>query len=204
MFKLDHLMIEVDNPQIIANDIASKFKLPYAWPLIQTDNYLSIGINFGDINIEFIKFNKRFGIGNINYDGFSGIAFTPTNSELNYEEYLKNKNLFCKIGEETETYTTTTIECNEVFPTIFLVKYHFDTAGWKKKLKDDFENCKGGVYGIKNFKSLEVDFSKVEKQYLFEEFKITSSTINQITFSSSSSNEKKVINIIPNLKIIVI
>lgn len=47
MFKLDHLMVEVDNPQQAANDVVEMLGLPLAWPLMEKDDYTSIGVNFG-------------------------------------------------------------------------------------------------------------------------------------------------------------
>lgn len=203
MFKLDHLMVEVDEPEIVAISIAKKFGLPFAWPLTETADYSSVGINFGDINIEFIKFRKRFGISDTQYSGFSGIAFAVDDSESECQEYLIKKGLACQIGERTEAYTTITVEELEVYPTVFLVKYHFDTSDWKKRLKSEFHNSKGGTYGIMHFESLEVKPSNPCKKDLFGEFGITSSMINRITFSGDKSQERQTINNISNLEIVI-
>ncbi|MFM2480082.1 hypothetical protein [Celerinatantimonas sp. YJH-8] len=119
MFKLDHLMIEVDQPESVAIDIAAQLGLPLAWALIDTPDYSSAGVNFGDINIEFIQFRKRFGVSHTHYSGLSGIAFAVNGSELACQEYLVANGFSCRVGEQSTAHTTITVEEQHVFPTVF-------------------------------------------------------------------------------------
>ena len=130
MFEIDHLMIEVSDPLKVANNVAGKLGLPFAWPLMEKDEYISIGVNFGSINVEFISFRVRFGLKHKRYNGFSGIAFKVADSLDGAVGILDSAKLSYRIGEQCDAYTTIPIEEYQVFPTIFLVKYNFDTTGW--------------------------------------------------------------------------
>lgn len=59
MFTLDHVMIETDYPEEMAKKFSENFQLPYAWPFSEGEDYSSVGVNFGQINIEFVKFKLR-------------------------------------------------------------------------------------------------------------------------------------------------
>ncbi len=60
---------------------------------MKNDDYTSIGVNFGDLNIEFIRFNVRFGIRNSNFNGFSVVAFTVQDSIDKIKSVLVKKRL---------------------------------------------------------------------------------------------------------------
>jgi hypothetical protein len=118
---------------------------------MEKDEYSSIGVNFGSINFEFINFSTRFGISGKSFSGLSGIAFEVGDSEENTIKRINDPGLKWRIGEIAGKHTTITIEEDQVFPTIFLVKYRFDTAGWKARLKTEFQECGGENFGIENF-----------------------------------------------------
>lgn len=125
MFEIDHLMIEVDDPLKVATNVSEKLGLPFAWPLTEKEEYTSIGVNFGSINIEFISFRVRFGVHDKRFKGFSGVAFKAANSLDESMKKLNSAKLSYRIGEQCDAHTTIPIEENQVFPTIFLVKYNF-------------------------------------------------------------------------------
>ena len=70
--------------QLDTSNVAERLGLPFAWPLMEKDAYTSVGVNFGDINIEFINFRVRFGIEGTAFRGFSGIAFKASDSLREY------------------------------------------------------------------------------------------------------------------------
>ena len=119
MFKIDHPMIEVDDPLSAANSIMARLGLPFAWPLVEKDEYTSIGVNFGDVNIELIKFRLRFGIQGTTYKGFSGIAFRATETVEESINRLNTAGINYRIGEECQAHTTLPIEEQQLFPTVF-------------------------------------------------------------------------------------
>jgi hypothetical protein len=154
-------MIETANPERDAKAFVDKLQLPNAWPLTNTNDYSSIGINLGVFNIEFIHFKVRFGIQKTNYTGLSGIAFTSDNTlEADYK-YLEKNKIEYRIGENIEAHTTITLNENHLYPTFFLVKYHFNTDGWKKRLNEEFIGSNGGKYNIKSLETIIINKENV-------------------------------------------
>ncbi|WP_428242736.1 hypothetical protein [Gynuella sp.] len=201
MFEIDHLMIEVDDPLTTATQVSEQLGLPLAWPLTEKDEYTSIGINFGDINIEFIHFRIRFGVKDTNYRGFSGVAFKTKGSLEDSLERLRSSGLNYRIGEECEAHTTITIEENQVFPTVFLVKYHFDTSGWSQRLKAEFADCSGGKFHIGRFQSMSIN-SRMPAN-LIHEFSIGCGDKHQIIFESLNGESTIIAGLIENLEIVI-
>ncbi|WP_417542433.1 hypothetical protein [Methylophaga thalassica] len=201
MFTLDHLMIEVDDPQQTANHVAEFMGLPFAWPLMAKEEYTSIGVNFGDINIEFIKFNVRFGQKGSNFHGFSGMAYKDDASLQETMSRLEAAQLHYRIGEDCETHTTLPIEDDKIFPTLFLVKYHFDTSGWTQRLHEEFAACSGGKFHIGGFQSLAINSNIPDN--VTSEFQLRSADKNQIVFTSPSGQKQVISDLIDNLDIII-
>lgn len=201
MFELDHLMVEVDDPLEAANAVAEKLGLPFAWPLMEKEAYTSIGVNFGSINIEFINFRVRFGIDDVSIKGFSGIAFKTTGSLDESLDQLNDKKLHYRIGEQCDAHTTIPIEENRVFPTLFLVKYNFDTRGWMQRLANEFAECSGGQFNIGKFKSLSIGSPVPDN--LKDEFSIFSGEKNQVFFESKTDEPVIISDLIQNLEIVI-
>lgn len=201
MFEIDHLMIEVDDPLKAANQVSEKLGLPLAWPLTEKEEYTSIGVNFGSINIEFINFRVRFGVSDTRFEGFSGIAFKADTSLDESIEALKSARLSYRIGEKCDAHTTIPVEEEQVFPTVFLVKYNFDTHGWKQRLEREFAECAGGNFNIGTFKCLSIDSDMPAN--LVEAFNITAGNKNQIVFESTSAEPIVISDLIQNLEIVI-
>ncbi|WP_324824778.1 hypothetical protein [Sinanaerobacter sp. ZZT-01] len=193
MFTLDHIMIETDYPQKLAKEFSEIFELPYAWPYSESKDYSSVGINFGQINIEFIKFKLRFGKKASSFNGLSGVAFIPLQPLEKTFNLFDEKKLSYRIGEDIEAHTTVTVNEEQLFPTIFLVKYRFDTTGWKKRLKEEFKYSNGGAYRIKNLHKLVLPGKpnkKVEELFPIVCYK-EGITKAEIIFNSELSNSNK-------------
>ncbi|WP_409179029.1 hypothetical protein [Brevibacillus fortis] len=154
MFTLDHVMIETDDPEKLAKEFSEAFELPYAWSFSEGKEYSSVGINFGQINLEFVKFKLRFGKIANSFTGLSGISFISSHTREETFNLLKEHNISYRIGEESKAHTTVTINEEQLFPTIFLVEYHFNTAGWRTRLEQEFKNSHGGKYKIKNLNKI--------------------------------------------------
>ncbi len=202
MFEIDHLMFEVDEPLKVASKVAEQLGLPFAWPLMTKDEYTSIGVNFGDVNIEFIKFRVRFGIQGTEYSGFSGIAFKTACSLEEAVRRLDASGISHRIGEDAQAHTTIPIEEARVFPTIFLVKYHFDTSGWVERLKSEFSQCAGGKFHIGRFKSLSIN-QRIPAN-LEGDFRLNAANKNQIVFESRTGESVVISGLIENLEIVVV
>lgn len=201
MFRIDHLMVEVDDPFKVANTVSEKLGLPFAWPLTEKEEYTSIGVNFGSINIEFISFRVRFGIDDASFKGFSGIAFKAANSLGESMDILTSEKFNYRIGEQCGTHTTITVEEKQVFPTVFVVKYHFDTSGWEQRLNEEFAECLGGKFNIGKFISISINNSISAN--LKDTFGIAVGCKNQIFFESTTNEHTIISDLIPNLEIVI-
>lgn len=201
MFEIDHLMIEVDDPLKVANNVSEKLGLPFAWPLTEKEEYTSIGVNFGAINIEFISFRVRFGINDTRFNGFSGIAFKADNSLEEIIEKLASAKLSYRIGEQCDAHTTVPIEEDQVFPTVFLVKYNFDTNGWQQRLEKEFAECAGGKFNIGKFRFLFIN-SNIPTN-MKGDFDVAVGDKNQIIFESTNAQNTVISDLIENLEIVI-
>jgi hypothetical protein len=193
MFILDHIMIETDYPEELAKEFSEIFELPYAWPFSDGKDYSSVGINFGQINIEFIRFKHRFGKKAQSFTGLSGVAFIPSQTLEETFNLFKEQNIFCRIGEDIKAHTTVTINEEQLFPTIFLVEYHFDTTGWRNRLKQEFKDSNGGKYKIKNLDKIILSGKsnkKIEKLFPMIRYE-EGITKSKIIFNSELGNSRK-------------
>ncbi|CAG9296482.1 VOC family protein [Celerinatantimonas diazotrophica] len=202
MFELDHLMIEVDDPQKVASEVSSQLGLPLAWPLMAKDEYTSMGVNFGDINIEFIRFNVRFGIEGQQFNGFSGIAFKTEESIEQAIKRFGEAELSYRVGEVCDAHTTLVVEEERVFPTCFLVQYHFDTRGWCQRQEQDFIACRGGTLHLGHLKSLVIN--QTSPVNLGHDFPIDYGDKNQIVFASTNASNTVISDLIENLEIVIV
>ncbi|WP_053228181.1 hypothetical protein [Spirochaeta cellobiosiphila] len=181
MFSVDHIMIETRTPEIDANTMVKDLQLPYAWPLMVKNEYSSIGVNLGTFNIEFIDFKIRFGKPSTHSTGLSGIAFTSKNTIEEDYKYFEEKKIKYRVGENIEAHTTITLNEDLIFPTFFLVKYKFNTDGWKKRLNEEFVKANGGKYNISKVESIIIN----KKDVFNETFDNCSIQFNQ----NNSENE---------------
>lgn len=202
IFPLDHLMIETDDPINSADRVIERLGLPLAWPLTEKEEYTSIGVNFGDINLEFINFRKRFGIPGKAHRGFSGVAFNTSQRVEDAMKRFKAHGLNCRIGEECPAHTTVTIEEESIFPTVFLVKYHFDTTGWKRRLQSEFSACGGGTYHLGELVSLAL--AQELPHNIMSEFPINNGPKNQLIFKSHEHKAAVISDLIENLEIVIV
>lgn len=201
MFEIDHLMVEAEDPLMVANAVSERLGLPLAWPLIEKEDYTSIGVNFGSINIEFINFRVRFGSRETTFSGLSGFAFRTVSSLNESLEKLKAAQLSYRTGEDCQSHTTYPIEESRFFPTIFLVKYHFDTSGWFQRLKNEFAGCGGGKYRIKGLKLLSIAGEiPLSVENLFQ---IHPGNKNRIHFESEGDQNVVISDLIENLEIVI-
>jgi len=194
-------MVEVDDPREYASTVAERLGLPFAWPLMEKDDYTSMGVNFGDINIEFIHFRTRFGVRGTSFKGFSGIAFKVEDSLEEASRKLEDAEIHYRTGEENQAHTTITVEEERVFPTLFLVKYHFDTSGWDERLRHEFTECSGGTFNIGRFRSLSIN--QVIPGNMAGQFQIIPGNKNQLVFESASGETAVISDLIENLELVI-
>jgi hypothetical protein len=178
--RIDHLMIETDDPQACYEDFYRRFALPQAWPLITSERYASIGMNFGNANIEFISFKERFGVTNTEYSGLSGVCLTSQTDCENIRAGLNDESIELLDGEDTQGYKTFVIASKEV-PTVFVCYYKFNTDGWKARLSEEYKKSNGGAFGIAKIEEVCINNPLLEKH----EFKFDQSDSVKLRFSKT-------------------
>lgn len=145
--RVDHLMIEVDDPQSAYELFEKEFALPQAWPLTSSERYTSIGINFGNANIELISFKERFGERDTAYSGLSGVCLTSDIDSKNMREKLGGEDIDLLEGEDAPGHQTHVI-ASKAAPTLFVCHYKFNTAGWLTRLTEEFRSSNGGTHKV--------------------------------------------------------
>jgi hypothetical protein len=145
--RIDHLVIEVDDPQATYEDFYNEFALPQAWPLITCERYASIGINFGNTNVELISFKERSGVTNTEYFGLSWVCLTSQTDCENIRAKLSDESIVLLDGEDAQGYKTFIIASKKA-PTVFVCYYKFDTDGWKTRLNEDYKKSNGGAFNV--------------------------------------------------------
>lgn len=142
--RIDHLMIEVDDPQAAYGEFQAVFSLPQAWPVTETEDYTSVGIHFGNVNIELIHFRRRFGLTPAPYTGFGGVCLTSRFDMETIRAELAAHAVTLLDGEDAPGHRTSVLASKEP-QTIFLCEYKFDTTDWRARLRDEFEASRGGT-----------------------------------------------------------
>ena len=174
--RIDHLMIEVEDPQAAYEDFYQVFGLPQAWPLMTSKKYSSIGINFGNTNVELISFSERFGIKNTQHSGLSGVCLTSHCDAENLKAHLNANALEFLDGENAETHHTWLIN-SKAAPTLFVCYYKFNTDGWKIRLQEEFKKSQGGTHHITQIAEVYINHPLLQK--------------HEMSFSESSSAKLK-------------
>jgi len=148
-FALDHVMIEVDEPEAACGAFNEVFGLPGAWPLQEGPDYDSVGLNFGVFNVEFIRFRLRFGIPvQRQRNAVGGVAFKVEGTLEEARRFLAKQGIGHETGEVSKGHTTIVLDRFRHAVTPFLVQYHFDTSGWISRLRQEFREAGGGRFGL--------------------------------------------------------
>lgn len=178
--RIDHLMIEVDDPQVTYQDFHKVFALPQAWPLITSEKYTSIGVNFGNANIELISFKERFGVVNTRYSGLSGVCLTCHADYENIKANLNCESIELLDGEDAPGHKTVVI-ASKTAPTLFVCYYKFNTDGWRTRLNEEYKKSEGGKFNITKIEEVCIDNPLLEKS----EFKFSQPNAIKLRFSKT-------------------
>lgn len=200
MPKIDHLIVEVDNPQTAANNVAKQLGLPLAWPLMRQKDYTSSAVNFGFFNIEFICFNVRFGKLDTRFKGFSGIGFNIQKPISMIIEGLESNNTAYRITNKLSLYTSIIIEEENIFPTVFYVTYRYATDNWRKRLLKEFYEATAEGYKIIKLHSFEL--TQEIPRLITAGFPFKKGKKNRIFFDTNLDKTIVFDNIIENLEIV--
>jgi hypothetical protein len=150
MFRPDHVMIETADPEGACARFRERFDLPLAWPWTPGTDYDSVGVGLGGLNVEFIRFRTRFGepVSGAR-EGLGGLAFEVVGSWDDALSGLERRNVPHFVGEDISAHTTVPLGGDRHAVVPFLVRYKFDTSGWRARLDREFAACGGGRFGLR-------------------------------------------------------
>ncbi len=132
--RIDHMMIESENPTEAIKLFHEGLGLPIAWPLKDYGDYLSGGIGFGNMNIEYISFKKG------GRNRLAGIAFEANEKIDDAVQTLKKSGIDNRIGERTKGYTSLILEFEGYRSLPFICEYEEGLKGWQKWLANKFSD----------------------------------------------------------------
>lgn len=168
--KIDHIVVQTENPEQLFSTMAETFGLPIAWPMAIYPGFTTGGIHAGNVNIEFLDFdraqNARLSDANV-----SGIVFEPTALGENVSE-LKSRGAdpgepepqYQKLNG-TNTKVWTNIMLNGLFGQdyiVYLVEYSPDyISRLSERLPEKPEPL--GKIGLLSVKEIIVETTDINK-----------------------------------------
>ncbi|HEX8434266.1 hypothetical protein [Archangium sp.] len=167
--RIDHLMIEAEDPSFLFQLFSETLGMTVAWPLKDFGEFVSGGIFVGNVNLEFIRWKGlRFGkapppLGK-GEAVFSSISFEPHGSTASALEELDRRGVRHGVPRPTPHWTNAIIGAPLDSPFVtFITEYHLDFQGWRRSLREDLEGKKGGRLGIQEARVLQIEVSPLSE-----------------------------------------
>ncbi len=164
--RIDHLMIEAEDPSFLFQLFSETLGMTVAWPLEDFGElFVSGGICVGNVNLEFIRWKgQRFGKAAPRLGKgeavFSSISFEPHGSTASALEELDRRGVHHGVPRPTPNWTNTIVGAPLDSPFVtFITEYHFDIQGWRRSLREDLEGKKGGRLGVQEARELQIEVS---------------------------------------------
>ncbi len=142
--RIDHLMVESNDPSEAMRLFHETLGLPIAWPLKDHGPYSSGGIAFGSVNIEYISFKGS----ESGKNRLAGIAFEANEKLDAAVRMLDEKGIFHRIGERTRDYTSLVLELEGYEVILFVCEYADHLNEWRNMLRSNFRDSGGGLLGL--------------------------------------------------------
>jgi hypothetical protein len=148
--RLDHLMVEAQDPEPLFRVMTEAFGLPAAWPFDDYGELWSGGVVAGNLNLEICRFKeRRFGKADPWEEGvaarFGGLAFEPALPVTELAGQLGSLGLSPGAGNATENWTDLEIRGLLDPPgLVFLAEYAFDAQAWRAQQQEAFRESGGG------------------------------------------------------------
>jgi hypothetical protein len=139
--RIDHLMVESDDPSQAMRLFHETLGLPAAWPLQDHGFYRSGGIAFGNVNIEYIRFEGS----EKGKNRLAGIAFEANEKFDAAAEELKSKGIAHRVGERTKDYASLILELEGYPVFLFICEYADGLNEWRNRVDSDFFQSRGGL-----------------------------------------------------------
>jgi hypothetical protein len=168
--QIDHvlLMPEPQNAKALFDFFTIELGLPTAWPYKSFGEFSSGAVYFGNVSVEIIEMKGQTNDG----PKIAGIAFEPSAKTDAIISGLKNRNISYEepVPFEINTgsikknlWTSTYIKDFVPGSQIFFCEYHMMVPSEeRKKLKEKFADCSGGLLKIKKIKEIVITHKNLE------------------------------------------
>jgi hypothetical protein len=171
--QVDHLMVRVPDPARTHRLCTGTLGLPVAWPLADYGEFVTGGISLGNVNVEFLNsppapageegIPDRYGI--------VGVAFHPEFPLTDIVEELNSRGIFhgplLPFAPDTgggKMLLWTELVLTGIMPgtMVFYCEYHFNQAGFHRRMEAALAEAKGGPLGVTGLKEITVCYQNPE------------------------------------------
>ncbi len=179
--QVDHLLIESDAPETLFNLFAATLLLPEAWPVTDSQGFVSGGVGAGNTNLEFFRYatQKNAPKRKVAQAHYAGIAFEPyplSNSlrEMQVEgiPYSPPQPYVSTLPKGTRGVAWTTVALpsySKAGMSIFLYEYSQEFLKVdvrRKQLGNRLLLNGGGPLGIQSLREIIIESATYEKSLL--------------------------------------
>jgi len=168
--QIDHILLtpECRNAKALFDFFTEELGLPTAWPYKSFGEFSSGAVYFGNVSVEIIDMKDQPNYGS----KIAGIVFEPAVKTDTIISGLKNKNISYEgpvpfeisMGSiKKNLWTSTYIKDFLPGSQIFFCEYHMIVPSEeRKKLKEKFAVCSGGLLKIKKIKEIIITHKNLE------------------------------------------
>ncbi len=168
--QVDHLMVQLPEPELVYNLFSGDLGLPVAWPMVDYGEFSSGGVTFGNVNMELLNGSEEMRQQGLIPDGngIVGVAFQPSEpiglTEKTLDVYQVPHGPIIPFNV-TENGTTSTLwnnlELSNMMPgsMIFYCEYTFNQTGFRLQMEQSLAAANGGALGITRMKEITVEYA---------------------------------------------
>ncbi|MEI7432784.1 MAG: PKD domain-containing protein [Methanomicrobiales archaeon] len=168
--QVDHLMVQVPEPELVFNLFSGDLGLPVAWPMENYGEFSSGGVTFGNVNMELLNSSEEMRQQGLIPDGngIVGVAFQPSgpigSTVKTLDAYQVPHGPIIPFNV-TENGTTSTLwnnlELSRMMPgsMIFYCEYTFNQTGFRQRMEQSLAAANGGALGITRMKEITVEYA---------------------------------------------
>ena len=168
--QVDHLMVQVPQPDRVYHLFSEDLGLPVAWPMVSYGPFSTGGVSFGNVNMEVLNSSdemKQQGLipkGN----GIVGVAFQPlepvgpTAQVLDAHQVAHGAITPFNITQNgTPSTLWYNLELSGGLPgsMIFYCEYTFNQTGFRQRMEQSLASVNGGALGITRMKEITIEYA---------------------------------------------
>jgi PKD repeat protein len=170
MKQVDHLMVQVPEPEQVYTLFSRDLGLPVAWPMVDYGEFSTGGVTFGNVNMELLNGSEEMRQQGLIPDGngMVGVAFQPsgplasTIKTLDVYQVPHGAILPFTITENGTSQTLwNNLELSNMMPgsMIFYCEYTFNQTAFRQRMEQSLAAADGGALGITRMKEITVEYA---------------------------------------------